>query len=169
MRWILLLVLVCLNVQATAFDPPETITTIDGRVFTGITAFKVEPHQVRFIHRDGAAGVPMEQLPATLRKQLGYDPEKAAAARLAAERSAKRVEKAFETRSQTLEAEKDVRRRAVAALRANNFGGQVYWKSPRMARLRRDHSALVSLTEAGFSDVEAKKVIATLKSEGRAR
>lgn len=53
----------------------------DGKTYTGVTFTKIEADAVTISHAGGIARVPMESLHVSAQEALGYDPEKAAAAR----------------------------------------------------------------------------------------
>ena len=59
--------------------------TVDGVTYEDIRWGTVTRREVSVIHRDGIARIPLEKLPADAQRELGYDPQKAAADRAAEE------------------------------------------------------------------------------------
>lgn len=57
----------------------NTLTTLSGRTYRGVTIAQIHPDGVSFRHASGAGKVLFADLPADLRQQLGYDAKKAEA------------------------------------------------------------------------------------------
>lgn len=56
-----------------------TITTRSGKSFYDCTIVRVHPDGVSFTHRNGAAKIAFKELPASMQRELRYDPQAAAA------------------------------------------------------------------------------------------
>lgn len=58
----------------------EKLETVDGKVFYAAKVKKVTGEEIRIVHRDGAAGVKLANLPEELQGEFGYEPLEAAIA-----------------------------------------------------------------------------------------
>lgn len=67
---------------------------IGNEIYTDVVYVEHDASRVKFTHASGVANVPIEELPSSLQKDLGYDPSKAAEneAKLAAEQQAVRAQ-----------------------------------------------------------------------------
>jgi hypothetical protein len=67
---------------------------IGNEVYADVVYVEHDASRVKFTHASGVANVPIEELPSSLQKDLGYDPSKAAAneVKLAAEQQAVRAQ-----------------------------------------------------------------------------
>lgn len=55
------------------------LKTTDGIEYKGVTVAKVLPDSIKIIHDDGAASIPLANLPGDLQKRFNFDPSRAAA------------------------------------------------------------------------------------------
>ena len=90
--------------QAEAVSNLPTITTTDGKSYTGVTITKADPDGLRIMHEAGSAKIPFEKLPEALRAKYGYDVAKATEFRRNQAAKDEAAEKALETAIQTSEA-----------------------------------------------------------------
>jgi hypothetical protein len=74
----LILALLCLLIAPVSrADEPlsfPTLTTTQGVIYHEVKVTKFDALQVKFIHRNGVATVPLAELPANVQKIFGYDP-----------------------------------------------------------------------------------------------
>lgn len=78
-RIVLLFTLLLAAPSMAAVPATRTITTRVGKSFYQCQMVRIHPDGVSFTHRDGAAKIAFKDLPESLRRELRYDPEKAAA------------------------------------------------------------------------------------------
>jgi regulator of protease activity HflC (stomatin/prohibitin superfamily) len=108
-----------LLLATAAFLQAETLTTLDGITYTGVSVTKTTPAAISISHSSGIARIPLANLPSEIQKKYGYDPARAAA--FAAEEIARHeeIKKQAEARQQQLEqtaaAEAQAREQAQAA------------------------------------------------------
>jgi hypothetical protein len=80
------LILMGVGVGLLSADPVQpkvgsdlgTITTTDGKTYTGAKLAGVEPTCISILDSDGGAKISFDKLPQNLREEFGYDPTKAA-------------------------------------------------------------------------------------------
>jgi hypothetical protein len=168
MRTLLLLMALALVSAASppAVEKIERIETTDGRIFEGVSGIKVMPNEIRFMHRDGAASVRMEDLPETLRQAIGYDPT--AAAKQDAEDKANEdaYYEAIEKQEAADRAHSDKVQIAIAKLRKLNYGGALYRTQNGNDRARRDRHAAKLLLDAGCTQPQAEAIMKRMREEG---
>lgn len=63
---------------ARAETPPFSFRTLDGTEYKGVTVTKVTPEVIQITHADGAATLPLRNLPQELQQKFGFDPARAA-------------------------------------------------------------------------------------------
>lgn len=108
-----------LLLATAAFLQAETLATLDGKTYTGVSVTKTTPAAISISHSSGIARIPFDNLSAEIQKKYGYDPARAAA--FAAEEIARQeeIKKQAEARQQQLEqtaaAEAQAREQAQAA------------------------------------------------------
>jgi hypothetical protein len=59
---------------------PFKFTTLSGKTYEKVRVVATEPDGIRILHADGAAKVPLTELPSTIRQEQGYDATSQAAA-----------------------------------------------------------------------------------------
>ena len=96
--------------QAEAVSKLPTITTTDGKIYTGVTITKADPDGIRIMHEAGSAKIPFEKLPEALRAKYGYDVAKATEFRRNQAAKDEATEKAMETSIQKSEAPRQTKR-----------------------------------------------------------
>jgi hypothetical protein len=101
-RVAILLLVAC--AVAAAVEIPETLV-VDGQTYKGVVYQSHDASRLRIMHETGIAAVPIAQVPAELRSQLGFD-----------ETAAAQAEAAFQQQQQQVEAT----RQAVAAQQSDN-------------------------------------------------
>lgn len=153
---------------------PESVTTLDGKTYQGISSVKPAGNAVRIVHQDGSVTIPYAQIPESLWVDLGYDPaaaaaqdqRDAAAAREAARNYQKSLAAAAKSaaRAEVITARKQ---KALAKLKASRFGGASYWRATRDARVNQRGSAVNSLANAGYTYAEAGKIVQSLIDAGK--
>jgi hypothetical protein len=73
--------------KATKF---ETLTTVDGKTYSGVTVREVTPSGIKILHEAGVATLPFEKLPKEIQDQLGGFDSDAAAKHRATEEAKQR-------------------------------------------------------------------------------
>lgn len=108
-----------LLLATAAFLQAETLTTLDGKTYTGVSVTKTTPAAISISHSSGISKIPFANLPSEIQKKYGYDPARAAA--FAAEEIArheeikKQAEERKQLQEQTAAAEAQARNEAQAA------------------------------------------------------
>ena len=86
----------------------ENLTTTTGKTYLDVKIIRKEDNGIRIEHKDGSGKIPFFELPESLRRKYGYDPEKAAdQTRIEAENARvqkERMAKAAEERNRLQEA-----------------------------------------------------------------
>lgn len=92
-----------LLLATAAFLQAETLTTLDGKTYTGVSVTKTTPAAISISHSSGIAKIPFANLPEPLQRKYGYNP--ALAAEFAAKEIARHeeIKKQAEARQQQLE------------------------------------------------------------------
>lgn len=81
MKLLLALTLVCTSTIASAQESATfpVLKTTDGKEYKTVTVTRVDPDSLKIEHEDGAASVPLANLPEDLQKRFNFDPHRAAA------------------------------------------------------------------------------------------
>jgi hypothetical protein len=163
MKRLLLLVAVCLNVQAD--DLPATLTTTDGKTYQRISSIKPDGDAVRIVHQDGAATIPYQNIPEAQLAAFGYDPSvpvKDRAAKSAANAAA------YDKQLAALAAAERKKADGIVKLKQSYYGGSYYQESQKPYRDEIDRQALATLKSHGFTEPEALSAMAKLRAEQKA-
>jgi hypothetical protein len=93
-----------MNAQAgvSEGDKIETLTTLDGKTFTGVTISKISKENIRIIHASGVATVPVQQLNKDLLASFGLSIAEAEGTAAARKQNEKNQEQLREERARTL-------------------------------------------------------------------
>lgn len=148
---------------------PQRVTTLDGKVYEEVREIKVTPAGIRFLHRDGAAGVDFEKLPAEMQQRYGYDADAARTFRQERMQREEAYATAVDAAVTKAEAPGKKKAAALAKLKQSGFAGQDYWDGGHNWRILVDSQERRKLMEAGYGREEANAILDELRSKGKAK
>lgn len=151
-----LLLLLTLGVMHAAVPLTfPTLTTTKGVTYQNVKVSRYDAVEVRFTHANGAASVPLADLPPDLQQTFGYDPRKASAV----------MDGKHEERVQTIITEADKKAKA-AALQQQEQADAAEMKSIRASVLRCYIKKVIATEESLLVEVlPADKLPLKIKSK----